>query len=194
VWAVGDNGKVLRLVGPRRWGPPPVALPTEVEGVRLTHLALTDVNVLNANDVLILGNDPAGGRFLTILFHFDGTRWQTDARAGETGSRFTRTRDGTLYIARGGRVHMRRRASSVWAMSEPIEGQVRRVRELASGAVELLVTTRRTAAVYEAPAGTVNFVRVAPVAQAADIAAVHRSADGVLWLAGSDGAILRYAP
>jgi hypothetical protein len=190
-WAVGEAGKVLRLRD-GRWAPPSPPLPTEVMGLRLPAPTLTDVDVLG-DEVVILGNDPAGGRFVTMLYRFDGAAWTTDLLSGVTSSTFERTPDGTLYLAREDRLYFRRRGDLAWSMTDPLPGSLVSLRARATGSLDVLMRGARDAAAFEVAPGGVAVTPLGPRIPTNAVTALHRGADGALWVAGG-GVILRYLP
>lgn len=193
VWAVGADAKMLRYDG-ERWAPPAAPLPDEVGGVRLSSLTLTAVDVASPRDVLVLGSDPAGGRFVTVLFRFDGARWQGELVPLGDGTRLARGPDGTVYAASGSRVSARRPGDAAWTSGAPFEANIAHLAVRPSGVVEVLVSGQREASLYELAPVTLRATRVGTTAAAAGIAAVHRGANESLWFAGASGAILRYTP
>ncbi|MDP3277336.1 MAG: hypothetical protein Q8Q09_19265 [Deltaproteobacteria bacterium] len=199
VWAVGENAAIVRLSADGRWVAPPVALPTEVDGVRLTSLTLTAVDVRSANDVLVLGNDPAGGRFVTVLFRFDGTRWVSELAVpgGGTLAGMARGLDGTVYLAGGNTLQSRPAAGGMWTMLPTVEGSVQRLQRGPMGAIEaavLLGPERGRTQLFSLAAGSTRMVPVGVPVVAEGIAQIRRGAGAALWAAGASGAILRYAP
>ncbi|MBL8681886.1 MAG: hypothetical protein JNK05_22150 [Myxococcales bacterium] len=194
VWAVGRNATVLRLEGDR-WVAPPVALPRMVDGVQLTTISLTAVHVASANDVLIMGDDPAGGRFITVLFRWNGTAWTAESNGGgETPAHIARDAAGNVYSLVRGRVTRRPAAGGMPVeISAASELSIQDLHVSPSGAIELFATDRRRAALYELDSmGRFNVVG-APL-DVEGITSIVRGANGSLWATGAFGAILRYEP
>ncbi len=191
VWAVGDQGTVLRREG-ARWSPAP-PLPREVDGLRLTDLTLSDVSVRSARDVLVLGDDPAGGRFVTVLFAWDGVAWRHELITGSTFDLLERTRDGAVYLASDDELLVRV-AREGWRRVPLPEGRVRDLRARPSGGVDVLAVANRDALVYELAAGATELLPRGPRIPTAAVTTLHHGPRGELWVAGGDGAILRYEP
>lgn len=194
VWAVGENATVLRLDGDR-WVAPPVALPTTVDGLRLPNIKLTAVHVASANDVLIMGDDPAGGRFVTVLFRWNGTSWTAESNGGgESPAHIARDAAGNVYSLVRGRVSRRAAAGGPWTeISAVPELSVRDLRVSREGAIELFATSGRRSALYELDSMG-RFTVVGTPIDAEGISSIVRGAGGSLWAAGAYGGILRFQP
>lgn len=194
VWAVGGLRTVLRLDGDR-WIAPAVAPPSEVNGISIAGATLDLVHVAAPNDVLILGNDPAGGRFIHFLLHWNGTSWTSELGSGEQPVHFfDRDRDRNLYSLSGGIVRRRAASGGPWTdLNTSPALTSRSLRVGANGVVEVFASNNRQAALYELDSmGRLN-VLGAPL-DVENITDIQRGANGSLWATGAFGAILRYEP
>ncbi len=198
VWAVGDGATVRRLVGDR-WAAPSVALPRVVDGLTLSDLNLTAVDVRAADDVMILGNDIAGGRFASVFFRWNGTTWTASMSFGVTLQRFDRDTRGDVYTVEGSTVKKRPAAGGAWVEIGDVTGSVQRLRVWGPDEIELVQSSREGAGLYrwdmDRRAFTVDGAIVpvdgiTNVVTGIDIAGAGSS----FWAAGAFGAVLRYEP
>ena len=196
VWAVGDGAAVYRLEGDV-WRAPPVPLPRVVNGVNLSSLDLTAVDVVSANDVMILGNDIAGGSFASIFFHWNGTAWSALLSYGPTLTRMDRDTAGMVYTVEGDLVRKRPRAGGPWTDIGRVTGSIQRMRVGGPNEIELVVTTPAGTGLYRWDRDLMAFrssYPVVPVDGIADVVPGASLAGGTptLWAAGAFGAVLRY--
>jgi hypothetical protein len=190
---VGHGATVVRWNG-TSWSRAQ-ALPTVVEDVTLQTLSLTAVSVRSANDVLVMGNDPAGGRFVTVLFQWNGTRWSAELLPfGQTSTQMVRSFDGTLYIDRAGQIARRAPGATTWTVVPGAGGSIRHLSMDAAGVIELATSDSTNSSLYRLAEATQQFV---PLGIAAPMTALHTmisGANATLWTAGANASILRYNP
>lgn len=193
-WAVGDQGAVLRLEG-ERWESPRVALPLVVDGHRLTSLTLTAVDVRSDNDVMILGNDPLGGRFGSIFFRWNGSQWSASITFGNTMERFARDAAGDVFVVDGNEVKKQSAAGGAFVTLARVDGSVRAIR--ARGPSEIDVVTANEDGLTFAAWNNDRraFVPATPLLTAQGASTISRGAtrNGALtfWAVGPFGAVLR---
>lgn len=197
LWAVGDDSKVLRFDG-QQWVAPSVPLPTVVDGLTLTDVTFTAVDVASANDVVLLGNDPAGGRFVSIFYRWNGSAWSTTMSSGTTLSLFARDTLGDFYVVDGDTVKRRAPGATTWTTLGPVSGSVSRMTVFGPNEVELVVRTSTGLSVWEWDSDQQRFTlneRELSFAGAMDIVrGALKNGRPTYWGAGGFGAVLRYEP
>ena len=197
LWAVGDDHKVLRFDG-AQWVPPSVPLPTVVDGLNLTDVTFTAVDVRAANDVMLLGNDPAGGRFVSIFYRWNGTAWSTTSSSGVTLSVFDRDTAGDVYAVEGDTVKKRAPGATTWTTLGPVSGWVSRLTVFGPNEVELVVRSATGLGVWEWDVDQLRFTlneRELGFDGAMDVVrGALKNGRPTYWGAGGFGALLRYEP
>lgn len=196
LWAVGTDAKVYRFTG-SQWAQPAIGLPTSVDGVSLSSLTLTKVDVRGPNDVMILGDDPAGGRFLSIFFKWDGVSWEAMSSAGATLSHFDRDTAGTLYTIEGSTVKRREWTDTMWTTIGEVPGSPMRLRVYGRDEIELVSRIDSGATLFQWDMDRMAFdPDVTPLAfdGVLDIVPGAPTTGGrsTYWASGSDGAVLRF--
>jgi hypothetical protein len=196
VWAVGSDALLLRFSG-SQWAEPVIGLPRVADGVQLNDLNLSVVDVRAANDVMILGDDVAGGRFLSIFFKWDGVSWELASSAGTTLSLFDRDTQGTLYTVEGDTVKKRAWADPTWTTLGVLPGTPLRLRVYGPDEVEVVVRTSAGASLYRWDSDRGAFdPEVLPLAfdGVRDIVPGASGSGGrsTYWASGNGGAVLRF--
>jgi hypothetical protein len=198
VWAVGANATVRRLEGDR-WVAPTVALPRMVDALSLATLSLTAVDVASANDVMILGNDPFGGRFGSVFLRWNGAVWSATVSFGVTLERFARDSVGDVYVIEGSMVRKRPAAGGPWTDVGMFSGSPRRIRVYGPDEIALVASDGASTTLFGWDRDRRAFsVRggPAPVNGLSDIVAGSAADNGAssYWALGAFGAVLRYEP
>jgi hypothetical protein len=198
VWAVGANATVRRLEGDR-WVAPSAALPRTVDGLSLAALSLTAVDVASANDVMILGNDPFGGRFGSVFLRWNGAVWTATVTFGVTLERFARDGNGDVYVIEGNTVRKRPAAGGPWTDVGMFTGFPRRIRVYGPDEIELVASdgASTTLSVWDRDRRAFSVRgRAVQVSGIADIVAGNAVEGGAssYWALGAFGAVLRFEP
>ena len=193
LWAVGEGATVLRFDG-QQWVTPAVPLPAMVNGVNLSSLAFSAVDVRAANDVVLLGNDPAGGAFISVFFRWDGVAWSTTSSFGSTLTLFDRDTQGNCYVVDGGRVKKRAPGATEWTELGAVNGWPARLKVNGPDEVEVVLRTADGIGLYRWEPGQQRFVAQGAELGFAGAHDVVRGAAGAYWAAGDFGAVLRWEP
>ncbi|MFO0562782.1 MAG: hypothetical protein U0269_32485 [Polyangiales bacterium] len=195
-WAVGGNGAVLRWDG-ARWARPSVPLPREVDGLPLTTLELTAVDVISDNDVMILGNDPLGGRFGSIFFRWNGARWSTSITFGASLTLFDRDARGNVYVVTEGTLEKRPAAGGAPTLLARPSSRIARLRVYGEDELEVVLSDeagltlatwdqdRRELRVRTGVLSAVGATNIVPGGSDAQGRATY-------WAVGASGSVLRY--
>ncbi len=202
LWAVGNYRKVLRFDG-QQWVPPSVIPPEVVEGpsggdpLTLTSLEFTAVDVRSANDVVLLGNDPAGGRFVSVFYRWDGVSWSTTRTDGVTLSKFDRDTQGNFYVVEGASVKKRAPSATTWTTVGTASGTITRLRVYGPDEIELVVRTDAGLGLFLWDADRQSFSLkggLLDLPGALDIVpgAPLQSGRATFWSVGALGAVLRF--
>jgi hypothetical protein len=197
LWAVGTRAKVLRFDG-QQWVAPSVAPPVVVDGLTLDYLDFSAVDVRSADDVVLLGNDPAGGRFVSVFYRWDGVSWSTTLTSGVTLSKFDRDTQGTLYVVESDSVVKKRAASATtWSTVGTVAGSITRLRVYGPDEIELVVRTDAGLGLFRWDADRQRFsLKGAPLDSygALDVVpgAPLQSGRETFWSVGMLGAVLRF--
>jgi hypothetical protein len=186
LWVVKD-GRVLRFDG-QQWAAlsiePPAALP---------NTEWTDVDVASETDLVVLGNDIAGGAFASIFQRWDGSAWTRSVAYGDTPTGFARDAAGLLYVAQRGGVVKRTFEGTVLGAYEV--GFVRRIS--ARPTLEVVTQDEASTSLFRWSTAANRFERLgSPLTVAASTDVVEgATVDGkrTVWAAGAFGAILRHA-
>ncbi len=195
-WAVGTQ--VLRYVA-GQWQAPPIAPPTVVDGVTLSNLTFTAVDVRSANDVMLLGNDPAGGSFASIFYRWDGAAWTSQLSTGPTLALFDRDSAGDLYVVEGNEIKKRTPAATTWTTVGSVDGWISRIRVYGPDEIELVVRSEEGIALYGWDIDRRAFSlqgKGLGFSGANDIFHGESTSTGgaTYWAPGSGGAVLHFEP
>ncbi len=195
VWVVGSQ--VLHYEA-GQWQAPPTAPPTVVDGITLSDLSYTAVDVRSANDVMLLANDPAGGRFVSIFYRWDGTTWSAQLSSGTTLSLFDRDTAGDLYVVEGNEIKKRAPAATNWTTVGSVDGYVTRIRVYGPNEIDLVVNSDAGLIFYGWDSDRMAFSPHVPglgFSWATDIVyGDSTNAGATCWAAGAFGAVLRFEP
>lgn len=204
LWAAGFQtdvaGLLVRRFDGQAWVAPPVPVPTRVDGLLLNEVQFTGVDVLSANDVMLLGNDPAGGRFVSTFYRWNGSAWTAALTAGDTVTLFDRDPQGGVYVVEGSTV---KRANalddrSTWQPLGDVPGSAVKLRVLGVNQLEVVARDSDTTGLYRWDAAASRFVLVGQAVDAPFITDVVSGAATPagrrLWAIGAEGALLSLSP
>ncbi len=200
VWAVGANATVLRLNG-QRWETVVSPVPAQLDMAgTLNEVDFTAVDVRSANDVVVLGNHPAGGRFASVFFKWDGSVWSVLTwQFGTTLTMFARDSVGDLYTVDGNELKKRAVGASTWVTLATLPGFVTRLKVYGPNDIELVARTETGLGLFRWDIDRQAFSLEGRELQcngAQDIVpgAPTTSGQSTFWAFGAFGGVLRYEP
>ena len=197
IWAVGEEGRIWRSDG-TNWFSLNTSPPNSVDGVILNDLTFTAVDVRSANDVMVLGNDPAGGRFMSIFFHWNGVTWTTDALYGNTLTMFDRDAAGTVYVIDGSEVKKRAVGASTFTTLGTLAGSPMRLKVWGTDDVEVVAGDALGVEFFrwdtDRQAFTARGAKLNAHVNDVVVGAPTPGGRETFWALGSWGSVLRYEP
>jgi hypothetical protein len=166
----------------------------------LNEVDFTAVDVRSANDVVVLGNHPAGGRFASVFFKWDGSTWSVLTwQFGTTLTMFARDSVGDLYTVDGNELKKRAVGASTWVTLATLPGFVTRLNVYGPNDIELVARTETGLGLFRWDIDRQAFSLEARELQfngAQDIVpgAPTQSGQATFWAFGAFGGVLRYEP
>lgn len=190
LWAVGGN-QVRRFDG-QQWVAPSVPLP-DAERLRPGNMTFTAVDVRSASDVMLLGNDIAGGSFASINYHWNGVAWSSVVSFGTTLSVLDRDSAGDLYTVDGSTLKKRAPSETTWATVGELSGSINQLRVGGPGQVEVVLRSQTGVGLHRWDPAQARFTLVAPEAPLENTMDLIQGSRAT-WAVGAFGALLTYEP
>lgn len=191
VWAVGDGATIYRLDA-GRWTRFAPTVPLEIDGLRLGAMNLVAVDVKSATDVMVLGNDVAGGRFASVFYRWDGVAWSARMTFGNTISIFDRDPEGNVYFVDGNELKRRPRTGEDVVITTLDADSAKRVRAFGFNDLELHTNNEVGSALQQWEIDPGQLVRAFSTTAPTRFSDVIRGANNTLWALGGYGSVARF--